>query len=100
MVKHTQTMLRQSATITIFAKKLHHRLPTNCLSVFDHFVGLALKELIWRSRTIEKKLYNLQPIFDFIFIILFFDELQPFFKRNYKASRKAICNPALNKVNK
>ena len=32
MVKHTQTIRRQQ--------------PTNCLSVLDHFVGLALKELI------------------------------------------------------
>ena len=31
MVKHTQTIRGQK--------------PTNCLSVFDHFVGLALKEL-------------------------------------------------------
>ena len=31
MVKHTQT--------------IHRLLPTNYLSVFDHFVGLALKEL-------------------------------------------------------
>ena len=31
MVKHTQTIHRQK--------------PTNCLSVFDHFVGLALKGL-------------------------------------------------------
>ena len=31
MVKYTQTIRRQK--------------PTNCLSVFDHFVGLALKEL-------------------------------------------------------
>ena len=31
MVKHTQTIRRL--------------LPTNCLSVFDHFVGLALKGL-------------------------------------------------------
>ena len=31
MVKHTQTIRRQQ--------------PTNCLSVFDHFVGLALKRL-------------------------------------------------------
>ena len=30
MVKHTQTIGRQH--------------PTNCLSVFDHFVGLPLKE--------------------------------------------------------
>ena len=31
MVKHTQTIRRQQ--------------PTNCLSVFDQFVGLALKGL-------------------------------------------------------
>ena len=31
MVKHTQTIRQQH--------------PTNCLSVFDYFVGLALKEL-------------------------------------------------------
>ena len=32
MVKRTQTICRQE--------------PTNCLSVFDHFVGLALKGVI------------------------------------------------------
>ena len=32
MVKQTQTIRRQQ--------------PTNCLSVFDHFVGLALKGLM------------------------------------------------------
>ena len=32
MFKHTQTIRRQQ--------------PTNCLSVFEHFVGLALKGLI------------------------------------------------------
>ena len=31
MVKHTQT--------------IHRQMPMNCLSVFYHFVGLALKEL-------------------------------------------------------
>ena len=31
MIKHTQTIRRQK--------------PTNCLSVFDHFVGLVLKGL-------------------------------------------------------
>ena len=31
MAKHIHTIRRQQ--------------PTNCLSVFDHFVGLALKEL-------------------------------------------------------
>ena len=33
MVKHTQAICRQK--------------PTNCLSVFDHFMGLALKGLKW-----------------------------------------------------
>ena len=32
MVKHTQTIRRQK--------------PTNCLSLFDHYVGLTLKGLI------------------------------------------------------
>ena len=32
MVEHTQIIRRQQ--------------PTNCLSVFDHFMGLALKDLI------------------------------------------------------
>ena len=27
-------------------EQLVRNLPTNCLSVFDHFVGLALKEII------------------------------------------------------
>ena len=35
MVKHTQTICRQQ--------------PTNCLSVFDHFVGLPLKGLIFKD---------------------------------------------------
>ena len=29
----------------IFSLTLFSKLPTNCLSVFDHFVGLALKGL-------------------------------------------------------
>ena len=35
MIKHTQAIRRL--------------LPTNCLSVFDHFVGLGLKELSFHS---------------------------------------------------
>ena len=35
MVKYTQTIHRRIAD----------ELPTNCLSVFDHFMGLALKDL-------------------------------------------------------
>ena len=36
MIKHTQTIRRL--------------LPTNCLSVFDHFVGLALKGLRFNDK--------------------------------------------------
>ena len=39
MVKHTQTIRR--------------KLLTNCLSVFDHFVGLALKGFKTESETAE-----------------------------------------------
>ena len=38
-----------SANITKWSNKLKQfvgKLPTNCLSVFEHFVGLALKGLI------------------------------------------------------
>ena len=38
-----------SANLTKWSNKLNQfvsKLPTNCLSVFDHFVGLALKGLI------------------------------------------------------
>ena len=40
-----------SNTVKQFAEKL----PTNCLSVFDDFVGLALKELImYGSRAFDR----------------------------------------------
>ena len=39
MIKHTQTVRRL--------------LPTNCLSVLDHFVMLALKGLIWCSVSVR-----------------------------------------------
>ena len=44
MVKHTQT--------------IHRLLPKNCLSVFDHFVGLVLKGLIINGNevTIRKQI--------------------------------------------
>ena len=41
MVEHTQTIRLQQ--------------PTNCLNVFDHFVGFALKELIF-MKIYQKKL--------------------------------------------
>ena len=44
MVKHSQTICRQQRT--------------NCLSVFDHFVGLVLKRLKLRNeiKTLEQRL--------------------------------------------
>ena len=44
MVKHTQTNRRL--------------LPTNCLSVFDHFMGLALRRLSLWSGILEKYLWR------------------------------------------
>ena len=40
MVKHTQTIRGQQ--------------PTNCLSVFDHFVGFALKGLRFENQTKDR----------------------------------------------
>ena len=50
MVKHTQ--------------RIRRLLPTNCLSVFDHFVGLALKELTKRVAEIKRE--PLQYIYIYI----------------------------------
>ena len=41
---------RLSANLTKWSntlKQLVGNLPTNCLSVFDHFMGLVLRELIY-----------------------------------------------------
>ena len=46
MVKHTQTIRRQKST--------------NCLNVFDHFVGLALKELIWIPSQVSQRFNHYQ----------------------------------------
>ena len=50
MVKHTQ--------------RIRRLLPTNCLSVFDHFVGLALKELTKRVAEIKRE--------PFLYIYIFY----------------------------
>ena len=50
MVKHTQTIRRQQA---------------NCLSVFDHFVGLALKRLMKKFKHFLKKVVKKNNL-DFI----------------------------------
>ena len=39
-------------------KKFVGNLPTNCLSVFDHFVGLALKTLMTITNTAKIELCN------------------------------------------
>ena len=44
MLKHTQTIVG--------------KLPTNCLSVFDHFVSLALRGLISKNNTTKLKKKN------------------------------------------
>ena len=41
-VKHLHKMVKQTQTI-------RRQQPKNCLSVFDHFVGLAFKGSIWVS---------------------------------------------------
>ena len=49
MTKHSQTIRRQ---------------PTNCLSVFDHFVGLALKGLIppiFHQNFLETRIDMIKP---------------------------------------
>ena len=48
MVKHTQTIRRN--------------LPTNCLSVFHHFVGLALKGLNYIIRMLKECAFSDLPI--------------------------------------
>ena len=46
---YCETLKPLSANLTKWShtlKQFVSNLPTNCLSVFDHFVGLALKRLI------------------------------------------------------
>ena len=57
MTKHTQTICRQQ--------------PTNCLSVFDHFVGLELKRLIYFSIDILSQLRTLFILLSYLPPVLF-----------------------------
>ena len=62
MVKHTQTIRRL--------------LPTNCLSVFDHFVGLEL--LLYNSGNIISRLFRLFQSKRFLsWPIIFINKLLP-----------------------
>ena len=63
MIKQTQTILRL--------------LPTNCLSVFDHFVGFARKGL--ETQVFPNKT-SLTILYHFYFFFFFFH----FFMANYK----------------
>ena len=57
MVKHTQT--------------IHRMLPTNCLSVFDHFVGLAVKELthFWPVFIFDQPLKKISKLLVFCYFL-------------------------------
>ena len=61
MVKLTQTIRRQFAD----------NLPMNCLSVFDHFVGLALKWLtlsVAQCVSVREKMTENKGFFSFHFL--------------------------------
>ena len=48
MVKHTLTIRRQFGAAEWnedYVLSYNEKLPTNCLAVFDHLAGLALREL-------------------------------------------------------
>ena len=86
MVKHTQTFRRQKLT--------------NCLSAFEHFVGLALKELAFQKQSFKSykkrcsgnsKTSMMESIFFFAKLLLFqlfqddtslFDDVTILFKVN------------------
>ena len=59
-----------SANITKWSNTLKQfKLPTNCLSVFDHFVGLDLKGLIkWIQYNLKRS--NLMKVCDYINSVL------------------------------
>ena len=48
MIKHTQIICQQQ--------------PTNCLSMYDHFVGLVLEGLISTSPYLHTYTYNLNSV--------------------------------------
>ena len=65
-----------SATITKSSKILKQfvgKLPTNCLSVFDHFVILALKGLMKQEvlNNIRAKLTSIFQVFSFLSFRIF-----------------------------
>ena len=108
MVKYTQTILRL--------------LLTNCLSVFDHFVGLVLKGLrsieFWTKKQKGNKLHPVffSFVFNLLFIVIFFNvsiltyfwvwrsracanrsllNFRPKCRRKYRNSLKALLGSSL-----
>ena len=76
-----------SANITKWSNTLKQfvsKLPTNCLSVFDHFVGFALKRLIYKLRhVLIKQLLQKQPQYVVIYVGV---------TRNFEGQRKFTQN--------
>ena len=58
MVKHTQAI----------TQAIRRLLPTNCLNVFDHFWGLALKGLTLHFGDTHRLLYKQSNSFVLIFV--------------------------------
>ena len=77
MVKHTQTIRRQQ--------------PTNCLSMFDHFVGLVvkgLKMLIAQERSSRKFLKNNLECLSFWSTYIFYTFAFIFFLKKTALTRR------------
>ena len=70
-------------------------MPTNCLSVFDHFVGLALKRLNF-IRTSASKVYNVNDAISIKLItrlLLDFSHLREHkFKHNFRDTLVPLCS--------
>ena len=76
MVKHTQKICRQN--------------PANCLSVFDHFLGLVLKGLRWsfyrKQLTVESTLVLHPTVFAYLWITL------PLKTETFNCNKRNRCN--------
>ena len=54
-------VVRQPYKMNKLTQTISRLLPTNCLSVFQHFVGLALKDLTSLRRIWEKSYLKKEP---------------------------------------
>ena len=78
MVKHTQTIRRKQPT------------NLNCLSVFDHFVELTLKRLIFAPLTYDLLIFHLEYFCTVKLLTneLFKNELRAFFLEHWEITKK------------